>query len=92
MDIREYEGRIKKLIYGKETISIRQLQYVFCRDYEDFDGLTDETSPLYSIMTSDIFKTSPEDEEMNIQYLMLFGILYCKGTNEEKSKALYDIL
>ena len=25
MDIREFEGRIKKLVYGKDTISIRQL-------------------------------------------------------------------
>jgi hypothetical protein len=25
IDIREYEGRLKKLVYGKETISVRQL-------------------------------------------------------------------
>ena len=29
---------------------------------------------------------------MNIQYLMLFGLLYCQGSNEEKSKVFYDVL
>ena len=43
-------------------------------------------------MTSKVFKSEEDDEEMNIQYLMLLGILYCQGLAEEKSKALYDIL
>jgi hypothetical protein len=29
---------------------------------------------------------------MNIQYLMLFGLLYCSGSNEEKSMVFYDVL
>ncbi len=52
MDIREFEGRLKKLVYGKETISIRQLQYAFSRDYEDFDDLLDTESFLYKAVTS----------------------------------------
>ncbi len=29
---------------------------------------------------------------MSIQYLLLFGLLYCQGSNEEKAKVLYDVL
>mmetsp|Transcript_13870 Transcript_13870/g.10004 ORF Transcript_13870/g.10004 Transcript_13870/m.10004 type:complete len:145 (+) Transcript_13870:441-875(+) len=29
---------------------------------------------------------------MSIQYLLLIGLLYCKGSNEEKSRVFYDIL
>ena len=57
LDIREYEGRLKKLVYGKETISLRQMQFVFSRDFEDFDDLNIENSVLRKIMTSMVFKT-----------------------------------
>ena len=77
LDIREYEGRLKKLVYGKETISIRQLQFVFTKTYEDFAPLNDPDSTFYQIITSSAFKTDESDPELNIQYLMLFGILYC---------------
>jgi len=53
------------------------MQFVFSRDFEDFDDLNNPDSILYKIMTSAVFKSNPDDEEMNIQYLMLFGILYC---------------
>lgn len=66
LDIREYEGRLKKLVYGKETISLRQLQFVFSRDFEDFDDLNNEDSVLYKIMTSAVFKSEETDAEMNI--------------------------
>jgi len=29
---------------------------------------------------------------MHIQYLLLFGLLYCTGSNEEKAKVFYDVL
>ncbi|CDW79357.1 UNKNOWN [Stylonychia lemnae] len=91
LDIREFEGRLKKLIYGKETISVRQMQYVLSKDYEDFDDLFDEQSTLYKIMTSGTFKNDETETEMNVQYLMLFGLLYCQGSNDEKAQVLYDI-
>eukprot|EP00347_Sterkiella_histriomuscorum_P018693 403344536 len=94
MDIREYEGRLKKLVYGKETVSLRQITYVFARDYEDWEDLTNNDSALTKIMTSSCFKLedSENEVEMSIQYLLLFGLLYCQGTPEEKSSCLYDIL
>ena len=92
MDIREFEGRLKKLVYGKDTISIRQLQFAFTRDFEDFDDLNNPDSQLYKIFTSPEFKGEESDEEMSIQYLLLLGLLYCQGTNEEKTKVFYDVL
>ena len=70
IDIREFEGRLKKLIYNKDTISIRQLQFSFTRDLEDFDDLNNPSSVLYKIFTSNVFKNKPEDEEMSIQFLL----------------------
>jgi hypothetical protein len=43
-------------------------------------------------MTSKEFKINESDQEMSIQYLLLLGVLYCSGSNEEKSRVFYDIL
>ena len=77
IEIREFEGRLKKLVYGKETISVRQLQFAFTRDYEDFEDLNNPESTFFRIMTSHEFKQDESDEEMSIQYLLLLGVLYC---------------
>ena len=29
---------------------------------------------------------------MNIQYLLLLGLIYCQGSNDDKSKVFYDVL
>ena len=71
---------------------MRQMQYSFTRDYEDFEDLNNPESALYKIFTDPFFKTSEDDTELNIQFLMLFGLLYCQGSNDVKSKVLYDIL
>ena len=92
MDIREYEGRLKKLVYGKDTISVRQLQFSFTRDYEDFDDLNNEDSWLFKVFTASEFKQDEAAAEMSIQYLLLIGLLYCKGSSEEKARVFYDVL
>lgn len=92
MDIREFEGRIKKLVYGKDTISIRQLQFTFARDVEDFESLTNTDSEFYQIITSPVFQSEETEGELSIQYLLLFGLLYCQGTNDDKAKVFYDVL
>ena len=66
IDIREFEGRLKKLVYGKDTISIRQMQFAFTRDYEDFEDLNNEDSALYRILTSPEFKNDESGDEMVI--------------------------
>ena len=108
---REYEGRIKKLVYGKDTVSIRQLQYVLARDFDDFVDLVDPDSDISKIITSPVFDKNAtgngeEEEEkvdevdadghfekqIEITRLLLFGLLYCKGTHEEKCERFWDIL
>jgi len=42
------------------------MQYVFSKDYEDFDDLFNEESPIYKILTSSTFKSNEEDSEMNV--------------------------
>lgn len=64
---------------------------MFTRDFEDFDDLNNPDSLLFKIFTSSEFKPDGSDE-MSIQYLLLFGLLYCSGSNEDKAKVLYDVL
>ena len=52
IEYREYEGRVKKLVFGRATISIRQLQFVLARNYDDFVELGDEESDISKIITS----------------------------------------
>ena len=55
IEYREFEGRIKKLVYGKETVKLRQLQYVLGRDYDDFVELADANSEISKIIMSKAF-------------------------------------
>jgi hypothetical protein len=41
MDIMEFEGRIKKLVYCSEEVTLRQLQMAFMKDLEEYDDLAD---------------------------------------------------
>lgn len=41
IDIREFEARIKRLVYGKEYVTLKQLQYTLGQEYEDFEILND---------------------------------------------------
>jgi len=67
LEIREFEGRLKKLVYGKATISLKQMQFCFTRDYEDFDDLNNPDSLTYKIFTSPEFKDDESgDSEMRI--------------------------
>ena len=98
-------------MYNRHTITIRQLQYVLARTYDDFVDLVDPESDISKIITSKAFETSytskrsteeekkegsSEDEHMgrhvDITRLLLFGLLYCKGTHKEKTERFWDIL
>lgn len=108
IDYREYEGRVKKLVYGRDTISIRQLQFVLARDYDDFVDLVDAESDISKIIRSKAFdktgkKSSNEEEkkedptdhmgqQIDITRLLLFGLLYCKGSHGQKCERFWDIL
>mmetsp|Transcript_24982 Transcript_24982/g.24448 ORF Transcript_24982/g.24448 Transcript_24982/m.24448 type:complete len:114 (-) Transcript_24982:201-542(-) len=47
---------------------------------------------MYKIFTSVEFKQNESDEEMSIQYLLLLGLLYCKGSTDDKARVFYDVL
>ena len=99
MDFRDFEGRVKKLVFGKSKITIKQLQYVLGKDFDDFVDLTDKDSQISKILTSAPFEPeiaeNAEDwmsSSVDIDRLLLFGLLYCKGSHEVKCLAFYDIL
>ena len=97
-EFRDFEGRVKKLVYNKGRITIRQLQYVLGKDFDDFVDLADKDSQISKLLTSAPFKPDIADGEdwmsssIDIDRLLLFGLLYCKGTHDVKCLALYDIL
>ena len=98
MEFRDFEGRVKKLVMGKSTITIRQLQYTLGKDFDDFVDLTDKDSQISKILTSPPFEPEIAENEnwmsstVDIDRLLLFGLLYCKGTHQVKCLAFYDIL
>lgn len=78
------------------------------KDYDDFLELADPESALSNILTGKIFehvkqKNEEAEEEskeevdhmgqqIDIVKLLLFGLLYCKGTHEVKCDRFWDIL
>ena len=70
---------------------MRQLQYSFIKAYEDFEDLTNPDSLIYKILTTHTF-FDQESEELNIESLLLFGLLHCQGSTKMKSVVFYDIL
>ncbi len=74
------------------------------RDYDDFSELVDPDSEISQIISSKAFqpKKAPSEEELkeqdhndraiDIDKLCLFGLLYCKGSHEEKCERFWDIL
>jgi len=63
IEYREFEGRVKKLVYGKTTISLRQLQYVLSKDYDDFLELEDPDSVISKIITDKLFEPTPQKNQ-----------------------------
>ena len=74
------------------------------RDYDDFVELCDAESDISKIIASKAFKhpshqdeeekkeTEQLDVEVAIDQLLLFGLLYCKGSHEEKCARFWDVL
>ena len=99
LEFRDFEGRVKKLVYNSSEVTIRQLQYVLGKDFDDFVDLTDKDSFISQILSSPPFKPNiAESEEdwmsssIDVDRLLLFGLLYCKGDKKVKCLAFYDIL
>ena len=55
--------------------------------------LDDEQSPLYKIITSNIFKnTRYREEQIDAETLALFAILHCSGRQVDKAEHLYSTI
>ena len=99
LEFRDFEGRVKKLVYNSSDITIKQLQYVLGKDFDDFVDLTDKDSQISKILSSPPFEPKVAESEddwmkstIDVDRLLLFGLLYCKGDKKVKCLAFYDIL
>lgn len=63
LDYRDFEGRIKKLVFDRQTITIRQLQYVMARDFDDFVDLVDPESDISKIIISQAFEVQAKNDD-----------------------------
>jgi len=54
------------LVFKKQTVSIKQLQYVMSRDFDDFTDLTEADSDISKIITSQIFVPANLSEEEKV--------------------------
>ncbi|CDW86845.1 UNKNOWN [Stylonychia lemnae] len=86
-----FEGRVKRFVNAKSTVSIAQLKYSF-KDDKKWADLNDPNSQLLDILTSSYFKDPTNDTEINLQFLLLWGILQCAGDNHLKARVFYDVL
>lgn len=85
LEFHEFEGLVKKLVYNRQTVTLKQLQYVLGRKYEDFIDLVEETSLVRRVILSEPFlpdeKSANEESKgecVDVESLMLLGLLYCK--------------
>ena len=72
-------------------MTMNQLRYAFKDDAKWVD-LQSNDSLLYNIITSDFFEDEKNKGEMNIQALLLWGVLLCNGDDKTRSRVFYDIL
>ena len=67
------------------------------QDYDDFVELTDKDSQISRLLTSAPFKPEMDEDDwlmssIDIDRLLLLGLLYCKAEHKTKCLAFYDIL
>ena len=86
--IDDFEGRVKRFVQNKQTVSLRQLCFAF-KDLSSWEDLQNDDSTLVKILKSSHFE---ENGEIDISKLLLWGILLCAGDIQEKTRAFYDIL
>jgi hypothetical protein len=60
-----FEGRVKRFVSGKSSVSIAQLKYAF-KDDQKWKDLQSENSILTNILLSDVFADEENKGEINI--------------------------
>jgi hypothetical protein len=91
MRIDVFEGKVKRFVINKNSVTLSQLRYAF-KDDRNWDDLQNDNSLLVKIRTSDYFKDEKNTDEINIHSLILWGLLLCAGDNKLKARVFYDVL
>ena len=86
-----FEGRVKRFVNKKSSVSLKQLRYAF-KDDKIWDDIQNDNSLLVQVLKSDFFEDEENKGEVNLQALLLWGLLLCAGDNQNKSRVFYDIL
>ena len=86
-----FEGRVKRFVNGKNSVTLQQLRYAFKEDRKWAD-IQNEDSLLNQILQSEFFEDEKTQGEINIHSLILWGLMLCPGDNQLKARVLYDVL
>ena len=86
-----FEGRVKRFVFGKKSVSFAQLRFAF-KDDKKWADLLDENSLLVEILKSEFFEDEDTPGELSLQSLLLWGVLLCAGDLHLKARVFYDIL
>jgi len=91
MRIDVFEGKVKRFVTGKNSVTLDQLRYAF-KDEKNWEDLQSDHTLLVKLITSEEFKDENSPNEINIHTLLLWGLLNCDGDKRLKSRVFYDIL
>jgi len=91
MRIDVFEGKVKRFVINKNSVTLSQLRYAF-KDDKNWQDLQTDDSLLVKIITSKYFKDQKNEDELNIHALIEWGLLLCAGDNKLKARVFYDIL
>jgi hypothetical protein len=86
-----FEGKVKRFVTGKNSVTLAQLRYAF-KDDKNWEELKNDDSLLVQVLKSEFFEDEKNPGEINIHSLILWGILLCPGTNQLKARVFYDVL
>lgn len=88
MQIQDFEARVKKLVFGKQTLTFKQLQFSF-RGLKGWEDLENSQSLFFTLLKSEFFA---EGDEISVPNFLLWGLILCRGDANVKSRVFYDIL
>ncbi len=91
MRIDVFEGRVKRFVNNKNSVTIDQLRYAF-KNEKNWEDLQHNDGILFKLINSEEFRDEENPEEINIHTLLLWGVLNCDGDNKLKARVFYDIL
>jgi hypothetical protein len=91
MRIDVFEGKVKRFVYDKNSVTLTQLRYAF-KDDKNWEDLQRDNSLLVKLITSEAFQDEKNPAEINIHTLILWGLLNCNGDKKMKSRVFYDVL